>query len=234
MGGVQAAHSGTEALSGNIAGIETVTDRTIIAATYIPFGILPLSQSFASIAAPLKTGVAGFQLNTYGNSLYRHFYGKLAFAHHLNFISLGASAGVSQITISERRTQYLPVFQFGGQAFVSQELIFGAYISNLTLNHLKGQGAEGIMAVGLCWKPFEKFQVNFDYQKYFSLLPVLKGGIQYKINDFLICRTGFSSKPTRLHAGFTLTKNRFQVSYATVTHPSLGLSHSLSVTLSGK
>jgi len=229
MGGTAATASGIETLCGNIIGIERIKEPSIALTNLIPFGVLALSKSFIAVATPLHRGVIGLQLSSFGNQVYRHGFYKLAFAHKINFVTLGGSVGISQYSIAETGNKYLLIFQFGGQARLSKTLLFGTYLTNLTLSHFQDESPETNLAAGFSWNPITAVMLNVGVSKETAYRRVFKVGIQYAFNKHIIVRTGFSDNPSSVHFGVTLVSKKIEISYAGITHPKLGLSHALSL-----
>jgi len=232
LGGILSYSRNSEALCGNSSGLTTSRQAQIAVFSEIPFGIMAGMRNRFGIMRPLKTGTGALTVSRYGNSNFNINTFSALYAHHIAPVSLGLRFNTHSYNIAGSGSTRKISFDFGGHSQLSENLIFGAYISNFTLSRLAGEASlyiPVIMATGLHWSPSQFAKVSIELVKEPGFPGSVRTGLEYGIYESLRLRGGYSSAPGRIHLGFGVSGAAFRISYASVTHPVLTMSHFLSV-----
>lgn len=230
LGSTSSVIAGAESIFGNSAGLTHVKKKTILIAPALPYGMSALAVYSAAFILPLKNGTGAIATSKYGNTYYNEQKVNLAYAHKIDFMSLGAAVNVSRINISEYGSRTAIIGQLGGRAELNPKLVFGANIYNLNLAKIsKGENLPVIMQAGLCWQAIESVSLLLETEKELTSNQSIKTGLEYKIKDFLFLRSGFSTAPAKAHLGIGLQNRKWDVNYAGITNPFLGMSHYFSL-----
>ncbi|MFL5730422.1 MAG: hypothetical protein ACJ75J_13120 [Cytophagaceae bacterium] len=197
------------------------------------FGIKALNTAAAVIIYPTRYGVPSAGFSKFGDSHYSVQKVSLGFAHKIGHVSLGIKADYLQVAIEELNTRRAVLIEFGGIAFISQGLVFGAHIYNINQASLIGgvnkETAPVVMKAGLSYRPTEKLMVNAETQKDISHKPSLKTGIEYRVINKLSLRTGISTQSFISFFGFGFHNQKLRIDYAFSSHAQLGISNELSL-----
>ena len=232
LGGILSYSRNSEALCGNSSGLVSNRQTKIAVFSEVPFGLMTGMRNRFGIIRPLKTGTGALTVSRYGNSNFNINTFSVLVAHHISPVGLGLRFNTHSYNIAGSGSTQKISFDFGGHSQLSENLIFGAYISNFTLSRLSGEATlyiPVIMATGLHWLPSQSVKVSAELVKEPGFAIALRTGLEYEVCQSLVLRGGYSSGPGRIHLGFGLNGSAFRISYASVTHPVLPISHFLSV-----
>ncbi len=232
MGGGFSHARESEALCGNISGLVSSRYTTIAVFSDIPFGLMAGARHRFGIIHPLKTGVGALAATRYGNHNLSVNSISALFAHQIALVALGFRASMHSYHIRGSDSAQKPSFDFGGRSQLSRDLSFGAYISNFTLTRLAGEASLQIpvvMTAGLRWQAATTTSLGIELVKEPGFKSSIRTGLEYMFAELLSLRGGFSSAPNRIHLGFGVKTSKLQISYASVTHPVLAMSHYLSI-----
>jgi len=194
-----------------------------------------LSSYTATATATSSYGVAGMSFYRFGDQLYNEQRAGIGYAHNIKNISLGIKVNYWQLSIEGLGTKRTYTIEFGGQAAITKELIFGAHIYNINqakLAEYKDERVPTIMKAGLSYRPrvlVDKLMLNIETEKDVDFPVSFKAGVEYMIIEKLSLRTGISTRPFFNYFGVGFQFKSFDVNYALSTHSDLGLSHYLSV-----
>ena len=123
-------------------------------------------------------------------------------------------------------------FNFGGIVNFSQQIVFGAFISNINqakISKTENERVPTIMKTGISYRPVSVFVINVEIEKDLDFPEVVKAGIDYKFYKKLSLRMGFKSEPFSPAFGLGLDSKRIGTDYAFGHDPRLGAIHQLSV-----
>lgn len=232
LGGILSYSRNSEALCGNSSGLNTNQHTKAVLFSEVPFGITAGIRNRFGIIRPLKTGTGGLTVSRYGNSNFNINTFSALFAHHISPVSLGLRFNTHFYNIAGSGSSQKVSLDFGGHSQLSGNLVFGAHIFNVSLSRLSGEAAlyiPVIMATGLHWFPSQSSRVSIELMKEPGFATAIRTGAEYKVCESLFVRGGYSSVPGRIHIGFGLNSSGFRISYASITHPVLPMSHFLSV-----
>lgn len=221
------------ALYNNIGGLAGVDQMIANFAYNLPYQVFPFQSFSVGFILPTSLGVAGLNLNRFGDELYSEQKIGLGFSHKIGQVSLGIKANYLQIYTQTIGSKNNLIFEFGGIADITQKLSFGAHVYNLNQGKLKAEyGNERLpvtMKAGLSYHPIEKIFINVETEKNINFAPTIKTGLEYQVVKYVALRTGISAKPFQNSFGIGFSPKAFSFDYAFSTHSQLGFSHHISL-----
>jgi hypothetical protein len=193
-----------------------------------PFGFYELSSSFAAYSEPLSFGSAAFGIMTYGYKLYRETKIVGGFSYQFNeSFNAGISITYHMVKIQNYGTDQSLYADLGAIIKITNEINFG--VSFYNLNKASFGESEGQIPVvfisGFSYEPISRLCINAALEKDLIFEPSICVGIDFKIIDHLSLRSGLSTMPDNYSAGVGIFYSIFNLDYAFITHPSLGLTH---------
>ena len=222
------------AISHNAAGIAELKHPTFGAYFENRFSISAFNTAAFAVAIPTKKQVTfGADAYRFGDDLFSNQRVGLAAAHKIGFVSLGLKASVLQTRIAELGSHRAFIVDFGGQAQLLKQLVFGGHVYNITQARLAEFADERIPTVlkaGLSYRPSERLMLNLETQKHMEYDADFRAGAEYVFQEVLALRVGFSSLTRSVTGGAGVKFRRFQADYALGNQTALGFSNHLSVT----
>lgn len=226
-GGTLSLSAKQEAIWGNPSGLAEARQYTFSICSDIPFGMPELSTHSLGVSVPYKENVVAFSFTNFGNNFFSRNTTSVILARNIDFVNLGLRTNIQHFTIPEYGSSTVFSFDFGGQASLSEKLIYGAYISNFTVSKISRKSPQNLpveMALGLSWQPLKQALFNAEIYKESGYKLEIKSGIEYSASNNLSLRLGYRSSQL-FYAGIGLKAGKFTFSYATSWHQYLPLSH---------
>jgi len=221
------------AIFNNVAGISGVENGSVVFGYDRFFRIEGFNRVGAAVIQPFNFGTIGASAFRFGDELLSEQIFSTAFSNKIGFVRLGARANYYQIRIEESGTASAFYLDFGGIVELIPDLIFGAFISNLTVSKLSNPERTKlpvVMKIGISYQPTDEITFNVDVQKDVEFDPLFKIGLEYRILSKICLRTGINTNPFQAFFGAGLVLNRFKIDYAVGSQQLLGMSHQASVT----
>ncbi len=219
----------------NVAGLASVHKRTGLVTYDRPFGMKGLQTMAMGYVHPLKKGVLGIGISRFGDDLYNvHAFG-VAYSRVLETISLGVRLNYQQTGIQEVGIYPTVTCDVGGIATLMPQLTLGATIHTLLAVPTTSASEKQIptvMRLGLGYTPVDKFLLTAEAEKDLDYPVSAKMGVEYEIVKNLFLRTGIHTQPNLYTFGIGIHPKHLHLDYAVRTHPILGFSHQVSVSLS--
>ncbi len=216
----------------NVGGLARLTETSVMTASDHRYGMDGFTTVALAGVMPLSYGTYGVSIDRFGDRLYNEQRLGVAYGHQVDRVSLGVKASYAQVAISELGNRGRFVFEFGGIAELTPKLWMGAYVYNFAQARLASYGDERIPTVlkaGLSWRPLPQLMLNAETEKDVDYAARFRGGIEYQLARPFFLRIGIVTNPGAYHFGFGVKHNRLLFDYALRTHPTLGLSHHLSL-----
>lgn len=188
-------------------------------------GVIPFSNDLS----------AGFSLSRFGDKLYNELSLGIGVGHRIEWVSLGLKVDYLQTAVNAPSLAFSRkafVFQFGGLATLSEQLLFGAQVYNLTQSRysgIYGNKVPTILRAGFLYMPLKAVRLSAELEKNTDLPLLIKIGLAYQVWNKLWLRTGVSPNPMTHHLGAGFTGGKFSVDYAVHSSGQLGWSHHLSM-----
>lgn len=220
------------ALFNNIGGLSYHTEQSAFISYQSKFGISELSSMAAGYVHPIWNGTAGIGFYRFGSAQLSEQKAQLGFSNQFGIVSLGLNVGVYQINIEGFGSNQSLIIDFGGQARLTEQLYFGAHVSNLNQAKLSKETGELVptfMKTGLSYRPHENLMLNAEVEKSIDADAFLKIGLEYKIIDQVSIRTGIATNPFNSAFGVGFHPRKFIIDYSFQNDPTLGDVHELSI-----
>ncbi len=222
----------------NPAGLALLPFREASAFVAQPYGLSELLHVTISYADPMSLpenlgafGIAarrfGFQLYNetafsiaYANSFERKFFYGATLRYHNTSIQNYGSAGAFGIDI-------------GLLFLITPELSIGFSATNLNRPTIgiSNEVLAQTYTAGASYRLFKNLRAVVDFEKDVRFPLTVKSGVEFDAVQYLSLRAGFSTEPQRLTGGVGIHYALADIDYAVTTHPDLGLSHQLSLTI---
>jgi hypothetical protein len=116
---------------------------------------------------------------------------------------------------------------------LTKKLVIGAHVFNpnkAKLTVFNDERIPTIMKVGLLYHFSDKVFGTIEAEKDIDHKPLVKSGIEYKLNEMFYLRAGVATNPFLNTFGFGLFLNNFQLDVASSFHSVLGFSPRMSLT----
>ena len=199
-----------------------------------PFGLSDLSTAAFTFAEPLKYGVFGAALRSYGFDLYKEtsvmlsygngyknklFYGLNLNLYHLNILNYGSASSFG--------------VDVGAMAYINKYLRWGFFGKNITGSTI-GESKEKIAQVyrtGLNYKPLNEVGLMLEIEKDVKYPVSVRAGFEYSLMDYVDLRAGVGNEPTSFTGGIGFNYKIFQLDYALYKSQDLGITHQGSITV---
>lgn len=199
-----------------------------------PFGLSELSTAAITYAEPMKYGILGAALRTYGFDLYREtnvilsygngyrkklFYGFNVNLYHLNIENYGSASSVG--------------LDAGFMAYINKSLRWGFFGKNITGSRI-GEAKEKIAQVfrtGINYKPLTEASLILEIEKDVKYPISVRGGFEYSLMEYIDLRAGVGNEPSSFTGGIGFNYDKFQLDYAIYKSGDLGITHQGSLTI---
>lgn len=214
----------------NQAGI-ALLDKTSVGLFYESrFALNQLSSKTAAVVVPTGIGVLGATFNYYGYSLYNEMKIGLLYARSFSpYFRIGVQLDYLQTSLGmDYGSRGSVTFEIGIQSDVTESLTIGAWVYNPIQVKLADYSDERIPAIfrfGLAWHFSDHFFASVEAEKSTAFQPIIiRGGLEYGINDRFFLRTGFSTREEIFSMGFGFKIKILKFDISAVMHESLGFS----------
>jgi hypothetical protein len=216
----------------NVGGLARLRENYLVTACDVRYGMAGLTTVAVAGVLPLAFGTAGVTVDRFGDGLYNEQRLGIAYGHQMDRVSLGLKASYVQVAVADLGARGRLVFEFGGMAEITPQVWLGASVYNFTQARLAAYDDERIPTVlkaGLSWRPLPRLTLNAETEKDVDYPARFRGGIEYQPAKPFFVRFGIATNPGTTHFGFGFKRNKLCFDYALRTHPTLGLSHHLSL-----
>jgi len=194
------------------------------------FSLNQLSTKSIAVLAPVKFGVLGLTFNHFGYSLYNDIKIGLVYARSFGqYLRIGVQLDYVQTTLGEDYGSKKNVtFEIGLQSDITEQLTLGAWVYNPIQVKLADYDEEKIPAIfkfGIAWRITTGFIATVEAEKNTNIQPIIiRGGLEYGINDKFFFRGGFATQKEIFSMGFGFKINIIRFDISAVMHESLGFS----------
>ncbi|UZR94889.1 hypothetical protein [Chondrinema litorale] len=234
LGGATSAFYSNSAVFNNTAGTTKVTNLTAISSFQTKYAG-QFNTSGLGVILPVQHGNLAFSALRFGDKLYNEHKISAAYAFDLDGISLGFKTNLLQINTSGYGSYFTPVFDFSIITQLSKNLWLGGGAHNFTQSGIRTAESEEKLAseliLGISYKPITKVSLNVDAVKSVEFPLSVRVGLQYALTKTFLVRTGITGLEENYHFGTSLKLKKITCDYALSSHPFLGLSHQLSISL---
>ncbi len=201
------------------------------------FGMNELRKVSVGAAMPFAFCTAGIVIEHFGYNLYNETNAALAFGAKVNeWVSLGATTHLHRLAIERYGSSSQFILDAGGIAAVTEDIRAGWCWTNITQASIGIQPEQlpQIFSMGVCYEITGNSRLTAELEKDIRFPIIKKFGYEQQLLDMLSLQLGISDNPDKFSCGFGIRANGFEFSYAGCSHPQLGWTHQveLSVTIS--
>ncbi|MBN2091421.1 hypothetical protein JW964_17545 [candidate division KSB1 bacterium] len=225
----------SQAIFINPAGLTGLNSLEFSSFYYRPYGIKELTYTTLTLTHPFRNFVPGLAIQQYGYSNYHETSINLTLSKAFRQIfSYGATCRFMHLNIKNYGSSTTVGFDLGLIIHANTKTSFGFVIKNLNQPQI-GQSKENIPPIlvsGVYIKVFRPLNLVFDVYKHFDFPVDLRTGLEYELSRFIILRGGVASEPSRFSLGVGLKFHSVITDYAFVSHPTLNLTHLVSISFS--
>lgn len=232
IGGASITLGDAWALFNNIGGLSAVENKAVFTSIENKYGVTEFTSLAFGGICPIVGGVAGLGLFRFGDHLFNEQRLNLGFSNQFGIVSLGLNVSYYQLTIEGAGNRKTMLIDFGGRAKLTNQLYFGAHVSNLNqarISKITDEPIPSIMKTGLSYRPNTDLMLNLEIEKEINQEALLKIGLEYKILENVCLRTGFHTQPFESSFGIGFRPGKLNVDYAYNNNPDLGDIHEISI-----
>ncbi|MCS7076575.1 MAG: hypothetical protein NZ455_07700 [Bacteroidia bacterium] len=200
------------------------------------FLLQELQYAQLTSAIPVQKSTFIGTASTFGFDLYRETSVSLGCARTFyEKYHAGASLQIHNTAIGENYgSAYAYTLQMGMQINLSQKVVLGADVYNLTRSSIGRQFRERIptvYSVGVSYQPNKNCLITTMVDKDVLFKPRWRAGIEYTFFKVLFARIGASTSPDMIYAGVGFLHKGFGIDLAMSYHTYLGFTPNLSLRL---
>ena len=232
MGNASATLADEWSIFNNIGALAQVESPAAFATYQNRYGVPDLNTFGGGFAKPIFNGVGGIGIFRFGNDLYNEQKINVGFSNQFGLASLGLNVNYLQYNIVGAGTRSILFLDFGGLATLTEQLVFGAQITNINqaqLSSFSGEKVPTVMTAGLSYRPSDRLMLNAEVEKDLDFDAVLKFGLEYEIIDKLRVRTGIIGEPFESAFGIGFRPSSFDIDYSYRNNPDVGDIHEMSI-----
>lgn len=200
-----------------------------------PFGLTELANGYVAYQQPFSFGSLGIGGMTYGYELYRESKIILGYSYNYdNILFLGAAINYQTYSIQNYGSTGVFYLNFGGLVYILDDLRWGFSTNNINRATVGDQDDQipVVFSTGFSFDILQNFSLNASLVKDIRYDLSLAFGIDYDIIEYLSLRIGAADNPSKFTAGIGINYSILGLDYAFFTHPDLGLTHQVGLTLS--
>lgn len=219
-------------LFNNVGGLAHQANTMAFASYRNKYGVPEFSTVAVGVLHPMLNGVAGLGFFRFGGDLYNEQRVNLGYGHEMGIVSLGLNVSYYQLSIEGAGTTQNIMIDFGGQARLNDQIVFGAHVSNLNqakLSETTGERIPTIMKTGLSYRPSASLMLNVEAEKEVEKATIVKVGLEYKFLEKFSMRTGFHTQPFESTFGLGFNTDKIGIDYYFGNNPDLGDIHEFTV-----
>jgi len=199
-----------------------------------PFGLTELSTAALTYAEPFKFGTFGLGIKNYGYELYREINVLLSYGgKYKDRIFYGLNLNYYNLNIKNYNSASSFGIDAGLMAYLTKYLKWGFFGKNVTGSTI-GITREKIAQVyrtGFTVTPRNDLNLIIEAEKDVKYPLSVRGGLEYRIMDYVVLRGGIGSEPAAITGGIGFNYKIFQIDYALYQSPDLGLTHQGTLTI---
>ncbi len=198
------------------------------------FGLPELTTTAISVGVPFSFATFGLKMEKFGFDLYKEIELGIAGAIKLDQnVSIGLNLNLHRLDIDRYGTEQNVTLNGGILARVINNVNVGFNFSNITGTTIGSQNEKTpqVYAIGACWSPLNDLLVSIEIEKDVRYPSSIKAGIEQIVFDVIALRTGVANNPSKYSAGIGVRYSILEFGYAGYSHPDLGWTHQIELTL---
>lgn len=222
----------SQAILINPAGLADFKSLEFASFYYRPYNLKELTSATMTFTLPLRYFVPGLAIQQYGHSNYLENSINVALSkNYRRLFSYGITCRLMHLKIKNYGADFAFGMDLGLLIHPNEKTAFGFVIKNINRPKI-GQINEPvppILVSGVCIRPFPNLYLTGDLYKHIDFPVDLRSGLELKLSNFLLLRGGVASEPARFSLGFGLHLYTISIDYTFVSHPTLNLTHLISI-----
>lgn len=203
-----------------------------------PFGLPELTDVAVVYADPLLLpqgwGTLGASARRFGFSLYSETAVSLAFARTFERrLLVGLNVSYQLLSIQGYGNAGAIGLDIGTLVLITPELSLGVAAMNVNRPTIgtSGEAIAQVYLAGLSYRLLRVLRAFLDVEKDIRYPLSIKSGLEFEAVPSVALRAGFSTEPQRFAAGVGVRYALFDADYTLTTHPELGFSHHLTLSV---
>lgn len=233
MGFASSALSDEWSLFNNPGSLGQQNQITAAAAYEIRPDLLTTNRLVFNFQTPLKWGALAAGVFRFGDDLYNEQIISAGYGNKLGIATLGLKVSYVQYRAEGFQTTGAVSLDFGGLVKLTDHLLVGAYITNLTQSsyHTEG-GYENLptrLTAGITYTPSKSLLITTELDKDIDYEAIWRTGLEYSYKEKIFFRTGFNLNPQAAFAGLGGRTKKIKADYAITFNPYSGMAHHVSV-----
>lgn len=231
MGYATSGSKDTWSLFNNPGGIATIQQLSAGAAYEVQARLKYANRMGAVFYMPAQWGTSAIGMFRFGDDLYNEQVFTLGFGNELGITSLGFKINYIQYQAAGFGTSRSASIDLGGITRLSEKLLIGAYINNLTQSKI-GTDKELLstrLTAGFTYQPEKNITIASELTKELHYETTWRTGIEYSFQQKVFFRTGFNLHPNAGFFGLGIHKKKLLADYAMQFNTWKGASHQVSV-----
>lgn len=235
IGFATVAWEGSMAVWGNAAGLSKVRNRQIMTGYENRYGLVEgLHAVQAAYVHPLSTSTLAISVYRFGDDLYNQHKLSLSAGQQIGQFRAGIRLNQHQYSMEGADTRFALAIDAGGIMKLSEQLLVGMHISNISqarVSRQTGESIPSILGVGLHYAPDDNLHLLAELAYEIEQNPMVKVGLTYEPLDFLVFRSGINSgQPSLFFFGLGLKHSVIHFDYALEIHQLLGIAQHIGLT----
>lgn len=232
VGGADIGFADINALFANPAGIAFLDTWQATVTARNRFSVMETSTLGMAVALPIDdlSGI-GLMASYHGFEAYNETKIGLAYARRLiPDLSVGFMIDYQGFRIPEYGDRHTLTFEAGAQAVLLRNFRVGVYVySPVRVEVSEEDYIRPYFALGGTWQVSNSLMIHVKAAQDIAFRPSAHAGIEYRLIEILYLRAGISTNPVENAFGIGIIANNLRFDIATLFHPSLGMTPSLSV-----
>lgn len=238
-GAFTAVSDDADGLYWNTAGLARQNRPNLTSGVFRPYGMKALQYQSLAVVYPVRVGVLGAAIKTFGRS--RYYFEETAILAYSRPLGRTFTGGIALrymgLHIEPAYGADWCVGVDGGiMWYPIKELAVGASVRNINVPTLSVE-KEYVMpvgSIGVSYRPTAGVVVAADLYRDARHFLQIRMGQEVLLIKHLIFRCGFQTAPARFTVGAGIVAGWFGCDYALYSHPSLGFTHQAGIRLQWK
>lgn len=200
----------------NVAGLAKVKEMSAGFSCDVFPGFRPFNRAGAVIVFPYKI-VSGIGIYHFGDDLYHEEMVSLAAATSIGLTSLGLKINYVQYNVAGIGRKGLFTIGIGGISEIVPGITVGAHITTVNQPFLSRKDEERIptsLLAGIQFRLTHSVRIATEIEKDLSYAATLKAGVEYKLNEMFVVRTGVNIHPSAGFFGLGFRRKKLLLDYA--------------------
>ncbi len=198
------------------------------------FGLPELRTNALAATLPFSSTTIGFSLERFGFDLYNENVLRIGTGFRLDaHTAAGITLSLDRLSIKNYGTASLSTIDVGLLASILENIRLGFTFENVTAS-TAGQNRETLPQVfhlGVVFALLQNLILTSEIEKDTRFPMSLKMGVEEVVFEHVAVRVGVANNPDKFSVGTAISYAPFEFSYAAYSHPDLGWTHQIEMTV---